>query len=122
MQLNGDRIKASRHVKVGDRLRINRERELFEIDVTGIPRRRGPGGRGQTALPGNAGKRGRAGARSRTEPAFGAGVDGRPDKRERRDLMRWSCRGDEDRTRSPRRMTRTAIHCHMDDEASADAD
>ena len=43
VQVNGERVKASRHVKIGDRLRISRERELFEVDVTGIPKRRGPG-------------------------------------------------------------------------------
>ena len=62
VQLNGERIKASRHVKVGDRLRINRERELFEIDVTGIP-----GGGDRVPRPGCiTGKRRKARPRART--------------------------------------------------------
>ncbi len=42
VQVNGERVKAARPVKVGDRLRITRERERFEVEVTGIPARRGP--------------------------------------------------------------------------------
>jgi ribosome-associated heat shock protein Hsp15 len=88
VQVNGDRVKASRQVKVGDRLRITRERERFEVDVTGIPARRGPAteARGhylETAESGAA----RATAREfdrLTTPAH----SGRPDKRERRDLLR----------------------------------
>ena len=34
VQVNGERAKASRQVKVGDRLRITRERERFEVDQT----------------------------------------------------------------------------------------
>jgi ribosome-associated heat shock protein Hsp15 len=88
VQVNGDRVKASRQVKVGDRLRITRERERFEVDVTGIPVRRGPAteARGhylETAESGAA----RATAREfdrLTAPVHA----GRPDKRERRDLLR----------------------------------
>ena len=42
VQVNGERVKASRALRPGDRLRITRERERFEVDVAGIPSRRGP--------------------------------------------------------------------------------
>ena len=38
VHLNGDRIKASRLVKAGDRLTITRSQERFEVDVTRFPR------------------------------------------------------------------------------------
>ena len=42
VQVNGERAKASRQVKIGDRLRITRERERFDVEIIGIPERRGP--------------------------------------------------------------------------------
>ena len=42
VQVNGERVKASRQVRVGDMLRITRERERFEVEVLAIPARRGP--------------------------------------------------------------------------------
>jgi len=93
VQLNGERIKASRHVKVGDRLRINRERELFEIDVTGIPRRRGPGAEARLQYretPESEAARAHVRELNRLS---GPVSTGRPDKRERRDLLRVKGRG-----------------------------
>ena len=93
VQLNGERIKASRHVKVGDRLRINRERELFEIDVTGIPRRRGPGAEARLhyrETPESEAARAYVRELNRLS---GPVSTGRPDKRERRDLLRVKGRG-----------------------------
>ena len=42
VQVNEDRVKASRIVRVGDRLSIQRDQERMEVEVTGIPLRRGP--------------------------------------------------------------------------------
>ena len=86
VQVNGERVKASRLVRVGDRLRITREQERFEVDVAGIPSRRGPATEArqhytETAESAEARERAREFARlSRPVPS------GRPDKRERRDL------------------------------------
>ena len=86
VQVNGERVKASRLVRVGDRLRITREQERFEVDVAGIPSRRGPAPEArqhytETAESAEARERAREFARlSRPVPS------GRPDKRERRDL------------------------------------
>jgi ribosome-associated heat shock protein Hsp15 len=88
VQVNGERVKASRQVKVGDRLSITRERDRFEVDVVGIPARRGPASeaRGHYAETAES-EAARAAAREfdrLTTPVH----SGRPDKRERRDLLR----------------------------------
>jgi len=88
VQVNGDRVKAARQVKVGDSLRIVRGQERFDVMVTGIPGRRGPAteARGHYAETAES-EAARAVAREfnrLTAPAH----SGRPDKRERRDLLK----------------------------------
>lgn len=88
VQVNGERVKPSRHVRVGDRLRITRERERYEVEVTGIPVRRGPGAearRHYVESPESIAAREQAREFARLA---GPGSQGRPDKRERRDLLR----------------------------------
>jgi ribosome-associated heat shock protein Hsp15 len=88
VQVNGERVKAARPIKVGDRLRITRERERFEVDVTGIPARRGPATEArQHYLETPESEAARAAAREFSRLA-GPVDSGRPDKRERRDLLR----------------------------------
>jgi ribosome-associated heat shock protein Hsp15 len=88
VQVNGERVKASRQVRAGDMLRITRERERYEVEVTGIPARRGPAteARGHyRETPESEAARAHARELDRlTAPVSG----GRPDKRERRDLLR----------------------------------
>jgi ribosome-associated heat shock protein Hsp15 len=88
VQVNGDRVKASRQVKVGDGLRIVRGQERYDVLVTGIPARRGPAteARGHYAeTPESEAARAVAREFNRlTAP----GHSGRPDKRERRDLLK----------------------------------
>jgi ribosome-associated heat shock protein Hsp15 len=89
VQVNGERAKASRQVKVGDRLRITRERERFEVEIIGIPERRGPASEARTHYAESAeSEAARAAAREfnrLTAPV----ASGRPDKRERRDLLKF---------------------------------
>lgn len=88
VQVNGDRVKASRQVKVGDRLVITRERERFEVEVAGIPARRGPSPEARQAYRETAESEA-ARARAREFDRLAGPVSaGRPDKRERRDLRR----------------------------------
>ena len=90
VQVNGERVKASRHVKVGDRLNITRERERFEVDIAGIPVRRGPGAEAGLHYRETAeSEAARAHVRELNRLA-GPVSDGRPDKRERRDLMSYA--------------------------------
>ena len=88
VQVNGERVRASRLVRVGDRLRITRERERFEVEVAGIPARRGPAAEARlhyVETPESEAAR----AAAREFNRLSAPVDaGRPDKRERRDLLR----------------------------------
>ena len=94
VQVNGERVKASRQVRVGDRLRITRERERYEVDVTGIPVRRGPAPEARQhyhETPESEAAR----AHARELDRLSAPVsNGRPDKRERRDLIRTLKRRD----------------------------
>jgi ribosome-associated heat shock protein Hsp15 len=88
VQVNGERVKASRQLRVGDRLRIVRERERIEVDVTDIPVRRGPAveaRRHYTETAESAAARARARELDRLSARAAAG---RPDKRERRDILR----------------------------------
>ena len=88
VQVNGERAKASRPVRVGDLLRITRERERYEVEVTGIPLRRGPAPearRHYRETPQSEAAR----AHARELDRLSAPVSsGRPDKRERRNLLR----------------------------------
>ncbi len=87
VQVNGERAKASRQLRIGDRLRITRERERFEVDVAGIPARRGPAAEARThyrETPESEAARAAAREFSRLSAPVSSG---RPDKRERRDLL-----------------------------------
>ena len=94
VQVNGERVKASRQVRVGDRLRITRDRERYEVEVTGIPVRRGPAPEARQhyhETPESEAAR----AHARELDRLSAPVSsGRPDKRERRDLIRTLKRRD----------------------------
>jgi ribosome-associated heat shock protein Hsp15 len=94
-QVNGDRVKASRVVRIGDRIRIIRERDRMEVDVVGIPVRRGPATEAQQhyrETPES--KAAREHQRELNRLAAPPATSGRPDKRERRQLMRVRGRGD----------------------------
>jgi ribosome-associated heat shock protein Hsp15 len=88
VQLNGDRIKASRQVKAGDRLLVTRERERFVVDVVSIPARRGPAAEARQHYRETAESEAARAAVREFNRLSGPVSTGRPDKRERRDLMR----------------------------------
>jgi ribosome-associated heat shock protein Hsp15 len=88
VQLNGERIKASRRVKAGDRLLVTRERERFVVDVLSIPARRGPAAEAQQHYREAPGSEAARAAVREFNRLSGPVSTGRPDKRERRDLMR----------------------------------
>ena len=88
VQVNSERVKASRQVRVGDRLRIMRERERFEVEVIGIPARRGPATEARAHYHESAeSEAARVHARELNRLTVPV-ASSRPDKRERRDLMR----------------------------------
>jgi len=88
VQVNGERVKASRPVKVGDRLLVTRGQERYEVDVLSIPLRRGPATEArQHYRETTESEAARAHVRELNRLS-GPVSTGRPDKRERRDLMR----------------------------------
>jgi ribosome-associated heat shock protein Hsp15 len=88
VQLNGERVKAARAVRAGDRLRIVRERERIEIEVLGIPARRGPAAEAQQLYVESDESRA-ARERQREFNRLSMPIpESRPDKRARRELMR----------------------------------
>ena len=88
VQVNGDRSKASRQVKVGDRLLITRAQERFEVDVVSIPERRGPAPEARRHYRETAESEAARSHVRELNRLSGPVSQGRPDKRERRDLMR----------------------------------
>jgi ribosome-associated heat shock protein Hsp15 len=88
VQVNGERVKASRQVKVGDRLRIVRERERFEVAVLGIPGRRGPATEARTHYAETAESEAARTVAREFDRLTAPVHSGRPDKRERRNLLR----------------------------------
>ena len=88
VQVNGERIKPSRQVRIGERLRIQRDEERFEVEVLGLPARRGPATEARTQYRETAeSEAARLHARELRRLTM-AGPTRRPDKRDRRDLMR----------------------------------
>ena len=88
VQLDCNRIKASQLVQPGDRLQVTRDRERFVIDVVSIPVRRGPAAEARLHYRETAeSEAGRAHVRELNRLA-GPVDRGRPDKRERRHLLR----------------------------------
>jgi len=88
VQVNGERVRSSRLVRAGDRLRIVRERERHDVDVLGIPLRRGPAREAQGFFSETQeSTAARAHARELNRLTV-SGPQGRPDKRERRDRIK----------------------------------
>jgi ribosome-associated heat shock protein Hsp15 len=92
VHLNGQRVKAARQVRPGDRLEITRGEERFEVHVVGLAARRGPAAaaRGlyeETAASNAA----RAAAQQRRRDLAGSRPPAsRPDKRDRRRIISFT--------------------------------
>ena len=86
VHVNGERVKASRELRSGDRLQITREELRFEVIVTAMPKRRGPASEAAlhyTETPESIQAREQRREQSRMAPPA---PDGRPDKHARRAL------------------------------------
>jgi ribosome-associated heat shock protein Hsp15 len=86
VHVNEERVKASRDVRVGDRLTITRDELRFDVIVTGLPVRRGPATEARahyTETEASIAARQARQERSRLAPPA---PDGRPDKHARRML------------------------------------
>jgi ribosome-associated heat shock protein Hsp15 len=92
VHVNGDRVKAARPLKLGDRLEIRREQELFEVHVTGMADHRGSATVAQTlykeTVASVARRQALADQRRQAPPPPPPRFKGRPDKKTRRDIDR----------------------------------
>ncbi len=89
IESNGHRAKAARDVRLGDRLRIANEAGIFEIEVLQLSEARGPAAIAQTLYRESAESRAaRAALAEERKQMLAAGgmTEGRPSKRDRRDI------------------------------------
>jgi ribosome-associated heat shock protein Hsp15 len=91
VQLNGERVKPARLLRVGDRVTVNRGGESVEGTVTGLPLRRGPAAWMQAAFVEDPASRERREREAAFRQLHGGPMphpETRPDKRQRRQLER----------------------------------
>ncbi|HEX7339066.1 MAG TPA: S4 domain-containing protein [Rhodanobacteraceae bacterium] len=90
VELNGAACKPSKIVKVGDKLRITRGEERFEIDVLALSAKRGPAAVAQALYAETAASQSaREEQRAMTKLRRPVKPDHRPDKSQRRALHRF---------------------------------
>lgn len=90
-KVNGARVKPAYGVRVGDRLSLSMERDALEVDVLGLPTRRGPASEAQACYvetSGSAARRAAIREQRRLAALNDPQPDTRPDKRGRRLLDR----------------------------------
>jgi len=95
VKVNGKRVKAAREVRSGDRLRIVRNSQIFDVWVRAIPSHRGPAAAAARLYeedPESIARRDQEQARRRQTPPQVAPTPDRPDRRTRR-LLRARQRG-----------------------------
>jgi ribosome-associated heat shock protein Hsp15 len=91
VHINGERVKASRNVRVGDQLVFMRGAVAFECKVTALPARRGPAAEAAACYdetPASKVRREQFAANMRTAAAMAPRPDERPDKHDRKILRR----------------------------------
>lgn len=96
IQWNGQPAKPSREIHAGDRLRVKNESGDFEVDVLALSEIRGPAAVAQTLYLETAASRElriRMAAARKAEWPFETMREGRPSKRDRRELNRLRGRG-----------------------------
>ncbi|MFI4890719.1 MAG: RNA-binding S4 domain-containing protein [Steroidobacterales bacterium] len=91
VHLNGERTKPAHRVKAGDRISISLQGIVGEFDIVRLPVRRGPAAEAQThyaETPASAQRRARLREQHRLADKSLPRPGSRPDKRDRRRLMR----------------------------------
>ena len=95
VHVNGDRVKAARALRPGDRLEIRRGAEQFEVVVRALSEQRGPAAAAQALYEeteAGAARRQALAEQQRAAAAAAPRFEGRPDKRARRALARFTRR------------------------------
>lgn len=96
VEVNGERAKPAKHIKVGDVLRVRLNQFTFVITVRGLAERRGPAKEAQLLYEEDAASRAerdRLAEQRRLAPPPAYEEGGRPSKRDRRELSRVRRRG-----------------------------
>jgi ribosome-associated heat shock protein Hsp15 len=91
VHVNGERVKPAHNVRVGDRLSIVINGADAELDVIGLPERRGPAPEARThyaETPESVSRREKLREQHRLAELTRPRPEGRPDKRDRRKLVR----------------------------------
>jgi ribosome-associated heat shock protein Hsp15 len=91
VHLNAERVKPAHRVRVGDRLSLSLQGIVAEFAVLGLPQRRGPAAEAQShylETPASAARRAHLREQHRLAQLSRPRSDVRPDKRDRRRLMR----------------------------------
>jgi ribosome-associated heat shock protein Hsp15 len=91
VHLNAERVKPGHRVRSGDWLTLSLQGALAEFEVLGLPARRGPAAQAQAyyrETPASAQRRVQLREQQRLADLSRPRSDARPDKRERRHLMR----------------------------------
>ena len=91
VQLNAGRVKPAHRVRVGDLISLALQGIVGEFEVLGLPRRRGPAAEAQAHFletPASAERRTKLREQQRLAELSRPRSDARPDKRDRRRLMR----------------------------------
>jgi ribosome-associated heat shock protein Hsp15 len=89
--LNAERVKPAHRVRIGDRISLNLQGIVAEFEVLGLPLRRGPAPEAQSFFletPASAERRAKLREQQRLAQVSRPRPDARPDKRDRRRLMR----------------------------------
>jgi ribosome-associated heat shock protein Hsp15 len=91
VHLNAERVKPAHRVRIGDRLSLSLQGIVAEFEVLGLPQRRGPAAEAQACFletPASAERRTKLREQQRLAQASRPRPEARPDKRDRRRLMR----------------------------------
>jgi ribosome-associated heat shock protein Hsp15 len=92
VHVNGERVKPAHNVRIGDRISLNLQGIVAEFDVLGLPERRGPAPEARThyaETAGSAERRARVREQQRLADLTRPRPDTRPDKRDRRRLVKF---------------------------------
>lgn len=91
VHLNAARVKPAHRVRIGDRLSLSLQGIVAEFEVLGLPQRRGPAAEAQSHFletPASAERRAKLRDQQRLAQVSRPRPEARPDKRDRRRLMR----------------------------------
>jgi ribosome-associated heat shock protein Hsp15 len=91
VHLNAERVKPAHRVRIGDRLSLSLDGVVAEFEIKGLPRRRGPAPEAQAhylETPASAERRAQLREQQRLARLSRPRPDARPDKRDRRRLVR----------------------------------